>query len=264
MKRRAFLALLFATASAPAWAAFPTVVSRNTSTNTSAVTTHVVSLPASLVAGNKITVTMAFSGSALDVATPSGWTSMMTAGGNACGGATACVGFNIEKVSTGSEGSTLNVTTTSSRCSAHSALQIGGAGGIGDAEASGSVSEVDPPNKSAFDGIARDFLWLATGFATNPLAWSAAPTNYSNFNGICSVGCSQTTCAGTGERQLNAVSENPGTFGSSTAPSWFSATFNVNPSSAAIGRRIIMTRGVLDWFLAPRAYAAEARMEAVH
>ncbi len=94
--------------------------------------------------------------------------------------------------------------------------------------ATGDSTNANPPNLGPSWGAA-DTLWLAVmgidGFPTI----SAAPANYGQFNQNSFVGTTSWCRIATGERELNAASENPGTFTSDTEQ-WVAATIAIQPS----------------------------------
>lgn len=102
------------------------------------------------------------------------------------------------------------------------------------ATTSGDSSSADPPNLTPSWG-ADDTLWLAIAANTangTGGSFTAAPTNYTGFqNNSASSGGSITDVASS-TRQLNAASENPGTFTTASNRFWASATLAVRPAAS--------------------------------
>lgn len=185
--------------------AFPAVAGTNTSSPGSSTTTHSVSLPASIAAGDLLVVYFGGWGGGT-LTWPAGWTPLFdTSNGTAARLAAAY------RFADGSEGGSISVTSSTSIRSAHISYRITGAHSstapvVGTAT-TGTSAAGDPPSLSPAGG-AKDYLWLAgVGFGSTTAA-SAAPANYTNLL------TRNDTNAGVGSarRELNASSENPGGF----------------------------------------------------
>lgn len=209
--------------------ATPVVAATNNSANTTAVTTHTVSLPASIAAGDLLILFLAINQRAVSSA-PSGYTQLVNtayAGTDTAGG--AC----YYKVADGSEGSTITFGTAVTSRSAHLSLRITGAGTPEAAEGTADASTtVDPPNLTPSGG-SKNYLWLAAAALCRYQTISSYPSGYTggetrntgtaNNNGHASIQIARLAAA--------AASENPGvfTFGSSSL-SAVSMTISVPPA----------------------------------
>lgn len=206
--------------------AFPTVATTNTSSETSQTTSHDVSLPASITAGDLLMIFFNTQENPT-ITTPTGWTLLKTL--DASGGTARLATFY--KTATGSEGATVVITTSTSWRSTHATMRISGWSGTPGVSsgATGDSGQADPDNLTPSGG-AKDYLWIAFAGSNNASGgeFTSAPTNYSNFLAQATSG----TAVGVASRQLNASSENPGTFGG-TLGRWGAATIAISPEAAA-------------------------------
>ncbi len=149
------------------------------------------------------------------------------------------------KRATGSEGATVDFTTSASQRSAHVSFRVSGA-----LDATPTVSTVATGDSTAPDpnniapGVgSEDFLWLATmlcELGTNTTLISA-PTNYSNFitaqassgSGGCSVAVAS--------RQLTAESEDPGAF-DIDSDQWAAYGIGIRPAAAGDASQLVKVR----------------------
>jgi hypothetical protein len=173
-------------------------------------TTQIHNLPSSIVAGNLLLLII-FNGNGIAGAltTPAGWTSLTAAFGHGSG---VCR-FNIfYKTASGSEGATLTVDSAVASHQVSTAYQIRRAGTISIETA---LASGDPPVSDTVAATTNLFIAGSGGDAgTIGCAYTAAPTNYSNFlEGTFSPSSnSQCPNMGTAERLLTAASDDPGTF----------------------------------------------------
>jgi len=209
-----------------AQAAFPTVAATNTSGQSSNVTSHTVNLPTGINAGDLLIVFFACDGdSTVTWPTGNGWASIF----HQTNSVTLDVGY---KIADGTEGATITVGTGASEQSAHISYRITGHNSAQAPQVStGATGTSASPNPNSLTptGGAKDYLWIAVeGNDDGRDTASAYPSNYTN---------GQTNPAGTtsgvnvavARRQLNASSEDPGTF---TIPSeeWVACTVAVHPA----------------------------------
>ncbi|MCH7783728.1 hypothetical protein IID62_11750 [candidate division KSB1 bacterium] len=91
----------------------------------------------------------------------------------------------------------------------------------------------------------EDNLYIAFGGARNDdIAWSSAPTNYTNLTStITGGGTDDGASVGTARRELASDSDNPGTFGLAGNERTRGATLVIRPAAAVAG--------VLDLIMAP-------------
>ena len=191
--------------------AFPFIVTTGSTANLSVTGSASLTAPSSIVAGNLLLLLVQCTG----------------VNGYSVSGAGTLLGFSADSsaasvlacyVKAAAGGDT--ATITPGDASAHSAAafwhQIAGwSGNLSDITLAANnpgttaLGSLDPPNLSA--AFTRDNLWFAAGAGTGaPSSITAAPTNYSGLtvNGYGSN--AGTLCYAT--RNLNASSENPGTF----------------------------------------------------
>lgn len=214
-----------------AYATFPTVSATNTS-NTSSGTTHTVNLPTGISSGNLLITLFTFTVNTT-VTWPSGWNSIINAGG-ICG-----ISQIRYKIADGTEGSTMNLTVGSGGESAHHTYRITNWDGVTPPEGAsvgsgGGTLTPNPPSLSPSWGAA-DNLWIAAmmpAFYTTTL--TSYPTNYSNGlnnNSSGGAGCRLSSA----RRQLNTATEDPGNFTITASPSspWsYAMTVAVKPAPA--------------------------------
>lgn len=211
---------------------FPSVVTTNTSVDDTDTLNHTVSLPSGIVSGNLLIVPFCTDGDE-SVGFPAGWTEIFEL---AFGIVTLAVAY---RKADGTEGATITVTTGTTEQSSHCSYHITGhedpttqapeisVGGL-------DISANPDPDSLTPTGGAKDYLWLAIHGHDVNRTTDAFPTSYSN--GISTQGAN---AAGTGigcaERQLNASSENPGTFTISASQRWVAATMAVHPAPLLLG-----------------------------
>lgn len=246
MKRILAAALSIFLAASPAWAAFPTVDDSNNSKSTAESTNHIVSMPATCASGKLLLVVFITDGTE-SIGWPGSWVELplQTSGINPSG----AVGY---LVSTGAEaGGTITVTTGTTESSSHISLCISGhldpatqAPELSSWSAPGATVTPDPPSLTPTGG-AKDYLWIAVSAQDNGAkSVSAYPTNYDSNQIIAPAGDNTTTRVALATRELNAASEDPGTFtwsGVADNPT-LALTIAVHPaaSAAAIFPQVII------------------------
>lgn len=170
---------------------------------------------------------------------PTGWNDISTlsqAGGSSVG---KLNGFY--KIADGSEGGGSASWTASTGTSAQwQVLPITNWQGTTPPEAvsaSGDATSANPPSLTPSWG-ADNTLWIAvagnaaTGETTG---FTAAPTNYTGLHSVGTSSGGATVNLATASRQLNAASEDPGTFTPSSNRFWTAATIGVAPSAGTGG-----------------------------
>lgn len=226
--------------------AFPSVAATNIGSSTSAATSHTVNLPASIASGDLLIVLFAHKDDVNGCSFPAGWTKFKEAIQGS--GSNACLAVAWRKAD-GTEGSTITVTTVASSRQAHASRRITGAADptVTAPEALDSTgtntANPDPPSLTPTGG-AKDYLWIAAFASSHGRITSSLPTNYStNVGDGSNSGTATHVGIGSGTRQLNAASEDPGTF-TTTAGSVeevASLTIAIHP---AAGSNITMTADV--------------------
>jgi CheY-like chemotaxis protein len=207
---------------------FPAVQATNTSGETTDTTSHTVSMPANINAGDLLIVFFSCDGvETVTWPTGDGWASIF----HDTNLMTLDIGY---KIADGTEGATITVTTGTTEQSAHISYRITGHDKSQAPEVStGATGNSTAPNPDSLTptGGAKDYLWIAVEGNNNASAASAYPSNYTNGQ-TNAVGDSGGANVAVARRELNASSEDPGTF---TTPSerWVACTVAVQPQSAA-------------------------------
>lgn len=204
--------------------AFPQVAGTNTSSHGSGVTSHTVSLPASIGAGDLLLIFANFNGSTVAVSVPTGWTEIY----DSQSGSGSAWGWKAYRIADGGEGTSVSVTTDVSVTSAHQTFRITGHGGNAPelSSAGGTSSNPDPPSLTPSWGSA-DTLWFAVYSHDSTTSISAYPTNYTNGNHTATA-----SGVASARRELAATSEDPGTFTVTTLRDADVITLAVEPAAA--------------------------------
>lgn len=201
--------------------AFPVVQTRATGrTTTTDTTSHSITMPASISAGDLLIVVFSVDQQPTCTAS-SGWTKL----DQASNGTTVTQAI-FWKFAAG--GDTCTITTSTSEQSSHVSLRITGAAHINATSANGSSTNSNPPLQDDFWST-EDYLWIATRGGDSTVVATVAPTNFSNLQSIAAAGTAGAS-TNTAERNLNADQLDPGTFTSATEQ-WVSYTIAVSPSA---------------------------------
>ncbi len=215
--------------------AFPSVDATSTSTEGTDTTAHTITLPSSL-AGDLLVVIFA-SESDNTISDWDGFTSIFAVNR----GTTAHLSVAyMEATSASVPGTSIGITTGSTESSVHIAYKISGhiAPATQAPEAStGATSFSNAPNPDALTptGGAADFLFIAacSSQATND-PFDGFPTSYDGSQlDEDSGGPSNTCTVGAAWRQLNAASDDPGSFDLAGADdrNWVACTIVVHPAA---------------------------------
>lgn len=211
---------------------FPTVETTATSFESPGVTTHNITLPSGIVSGDLLIAILALDGDNADSTWPGGWDEMIdlisTRNRMSIG----------RRVADGTEGATVDVTTDNSRESAHIAYRISGhdSSQVPEISTGATGASITPdPDSLTPTGGAKDYLWLAIAGTDSELTVSAFPSSYVDGIEQNSEAGSFGTTAASAQRELNAASEDPGTFTMSATEQWTAATIAVHPAAAAVG-----------------------------
>ena len=213
---------------------FPTVASSNNSSEPSDTTSHTVNLPSNIASGDLLIVFIATDGNN-QMTYPEGWNEFF-----ALSEQLACHLSIAWRKADGTEGASITVTSSHSETSAHISYRITGAedpttqAPEASTGATGSSTNPDPDSLTPTGG-AKDYLWIAIvsqdGAFTKITAY---PTNYTDGEYKYDAGA----CVGLARRELNASSENPGTFTTSNDDNWVACTIAVYPSSSTAGGKV--------------------------
>lgn len=101
----------------------------------------------------------------------------------------------------------------------------------GSTQNNGATANPDPLTCSP-DWGADDNLWMVIASVDTSRTFSAFPTNYTDTSSDVSGGAGGASL-GIARRNLNAASENPGTFTISASDDWWASTIAIRPAAAA-------------------------------
>lgn len=208
--------------------ASPLVEATNSSTTPSASVNHSIALPAGIVSGELLLA--AISGRQLFGTIPTGWSRPLVLSHS---GQSDVLDIHLyQRTADETEGSTLAFESSSSLETSHVSARISGWASLESATAeSSSTGAPNPPSITPSAGLA-DYLFIVLGCLKGNRTVTAAPTNYINFlnpnTGTSSLGDSH---LGFATRSLNASSEDPGEFTSSSVEHWVAATLAVLPAA---------------------------------
>jgi hypothetical protein len=209
--------------------AFPQVAATNNSFESANATTHTVNLPANISSGDLLLIFFATDGDH-SVSNWSGFTEIFTLDNGTAAGLSVAY-----KNASGSEGSSVDITTNESEQSAHISWRVTGwdTGQAPEASSGNTGNDANPdPDELDPTGAAKDFLWIAVegnddddNASAYPLPDNNATRDSVSANNSCNVAvCSD---------ELNQATLNPGTF---TIPSeqWVACTVAVHPAGPGI------------------------------
>lgn len=208
--------------------AFPTVINQAVTANSS-TTSHVLTMPASIVAGRLLLCFLLQNGQSSQGGF-TGWTALFAGMNNSSTYLRAYV-----KVAAGSD--TATVTNTSAQNSSAVTYQVDSWSGVLANVAFATAATVsDPPSLTPAGGSA-DYLWFAAAASFSGTA-TAAPTNYTNLQAFSA---SANPLGGVAQRALTAATENPGTFTGISTSFADSCTIAVPPVPSASGVGLLRT-----------------------
>lgn len=209
--------------------AFPSIAGTATTT-TAASTTHVLNLPTSIASGNLLLMFVYQNGSdaGFQFTWPAGWTELVDDGG--------LPKFGIAyRIADGGEGSTISLTSVGSNEASSVCLRITGWHGTTPPEVSTINSETTTtpnPNSLTPSGWgAEDTLWLAAlsaDFDSGSDAINAFPASYTEAASSVAASIGVISVA---YREVNATSEDPGTFTLAVSQQAKTATLAVRPDA---------------------------------
>lgn len=215
--------------------AAPAVAATATSALTTDATSHTVSLPASIAAGDLLITTFGWTSNCPQTIS---WPAGYTPGTGAKIEHTTVVGIDAAyRWADGTEGATISVGTSGLTKSTHNSYRITGAENPSTqapefvAVSGTSAGAPDSPNLTPTGG-SKDYLWLTSVNADGETDIAAAPTNFTNLvtattgiSGATSINCRM----GSARRTLTAASEDPGTW-TNTSTSWTTQTIAIHPA----------------------------------
>lgn len=211
---------------------FPVVESLTETSLEGNETSHLINMPATVDSGDLL-ITLFSNDDVETVTTPIGWSLL----GNMVGGSLN----NGDRLSIyakradGTEGgTTVDFVTSDTEEAAGQVYRITGWGGIApnDVEISSfAVEDSDSPDPSSLSPSwgALDTLWLAiSNHHDGDRSITAYPTNYTDGSQITTSGAAGTSLQ-SARRELNASSDDPGTFTIDTSRRWAAVTLAVRP-----------------------------------
>lgn len=172
-------------------------------------------LPASIQVGDLLLLFVRVPDQTLT--TPSGWALLHSF---EYGQSNTTYAYVFAKTATGSEGSTVAITSSGTSSQQSVAVRISGWSEFESAAANGSSSTgVDPPNLGPTWGN-KETVWVAVGWANAAVDPTGTPANYTDkVSSGAGVVASR--------RALKAASENPGSYTQSGAFGWYAVTVGV-------------------------------------
>lgn len=186
---------------------YPVLEGSATTSITSATTSHTVNLPSGIAAGELLLIIIRTGGTNINFSVPSGWSQCPWVELDANGTTSA-----FFKTASGSEGSTVSITTSGSRKSSAIAIRVSSWLALEDAGMANTTTSNNPPNLAPTWGSAKT-LWIACVTQRGDGVFGAAPSNYT---GMIQATAGDATTAGSrcafAFRKLEASSEDPGRF----------------------------------------------------
>jgi hypothetical protein len=211
--------------------AFPQVITVAHSQTTTDQTSHTVTLPSGIGAGDLLLMWLAFNGTSGAVNTPSGWTPLQAAAANNANG------YPFYRIADGSEGASVAVTTTTAQELAATVYRIEGHDSTTNPPSiptswnSGTTSAPDAGNLTPAGG-AKDYLWFCAVAADSGFVITATDGSFGNLLTSDSGSNANASAAiSTARRELNASSLNPGAFTLEGAEGWLAVCLAVHPGT---------------------------------
>lgn len=208
--------------------AFPVIEASQTSFSDN-VTSHSVSLPAGIVAGELLMIFFCCDGNPT-ITNPGGWTQLINAPA-ASNNARLYVGY---RKATGSEGGSVTVTTSAAEDSNHISIRVSGAADptvtAPQASTGATGSDANPnPDSLTASGGTQDYRWLAIEGHDRSRTTDAIPSGYSSVQAVASGGA-QGSGVAVATRTSTSATEDPGTFTISTGDEWRAHTIAIHPA----------------------------------
>lgn len=240
--------------------AFPTVVARTTSELATDASSFTVGL-GSPSAGELIVAIIAFDTASVSPVwyvdqTVSGlqwWTAAFGASGAAVAGMVAI------KVAEGGDALRINTSDTLAEQASAITFRISGHGGYAAvSSATGNGANGDSPNVS-ISGSAQDCLFIAALCTDAQVVASAAPSSYGNLTtkvATSALGASVSVS----DRNLNATSDNPGTF-TNSAEQWVAFTIAIPENSITTNARTTQIASEVVSIVDPNLVATQVALE---
>lgn len=211
---------------------FPVVEGRSKTSypGPTASTSHAVTLPSGIVAGELLLVIAHTDGAITSMSASSGWTELFDS---------AYSPFHCMaaywKIAEGSDSLTISFTGGSERIN-YCCWRISGARAVhaSGTTQTGASTAHDPPTCAPGVGT-KDFLWIAVAgeLSVSDTAYSSFSSGYGNTNNMAALTRSGAAVhlLGSCEKTANGSSENPGYFTAATNSYYIAQTFAIEPSS---------------------------------
>jgi hypothetical protein len=218
--------------------ALPVVLTRATGrTSTTNVTSHPITLPAGIVAGDVLLVVFSSDQNpVVTVGAGAGWTKL----DQQADGTSAVTAAIFWKVAAGSD--SLTLTTSTSEQSSHVSFRLSSPGSIPQVEfavATGSSTNSDPPLLTPVAGT-QQYLFITTRSGDSTVVATVAPSGYSNLQTIAAAGTGGAS-TNTAEAGLVGTGNDPPAF-TSANEQWVCYTLAVYDRT--VSKDLIPTYGV--------------------
>lgn len=225
IEKASFLPGMFPAGAAAAIASsFPIVQATNSGFTSSSASSYAAPLPASIQAGELLLLFVATNNTVTHT-TPSGWSLGFTQ--SSSGARLSC----FYKVASGSEGSSVTVSYSGSCHSSINSYRISGYQGtpeVGTA-ATGTSTSPNPPNLAPSWGSAKTLWFAAIGLQVNLSAVTTTPPSGYGSEVIAGT-ATLTPRAASSRRELQASSEDPGTYAITQSIPWVANTVAIRPA----------------------------------
>jgi len=206
--------------------AFATVQTTATSVESSAATTHNITLPSGIVDGDLLIAILSLDGTNANPTWPVGWVELIDL---ISGNSRLSIAY---RDADGMEASTVDVPTSGNRKSCHTSYRIDTHDVANPPEistgATGASSTPDPDSLTPSGG-ADDYLWLVVAGNDDEENYTAFPTSYTDGITLDSGSGSFGSTVASARKELNAASENPGVFTLDVSEQWAAATIAIYP-----------------------------------
>lgn len=214
---------------------FPNVASVTPTSFGTAATSHAVAMPATVNAGDRLVIIFSNDNNDIPTFPTPAWSAVSQVARTSNNTNTLSI---LERIADGSEGgTTVNVVTAAIQQAVALVYRITGAHPSTASEAGTAATALDanpnPPNLTPSWG-AEDTLWLACYSADQSSRNATAyPTNYNDNQNTAqsNPATGNGSSVGAATRELNATSDNPGTFTIATSDGWVAQTVAIRTYS---------------------------------
>jgi len=211
--------------------AFPTILQTAYSEEATNTTTHDVSVPAGLANDDLLLLFISFDGDPTVSGMPAGWIQAL----RQTHGTIITVEVWYKIVSGLGVDVIFSYTTSASETSTNRLFHIRGVLGATAPQVASAIGRSNAPNPPSLtpSGLSEDALWIAYyGADRGNRAAAAFPINYNDNQFTDGTGGNAGTSMGSATRDLDAISEDPGTF-SMASEQWIAVTVGIRPLVSA-------------------------------